>query len=83
MQSQYTQMWRSSWLGPVGYGGWANTELSFENFVSQNWSIACNYGTGMYNYYPVMYGYASNLGDGPTIRSDNELDGDHCGANPP
>jgi len=32
---------------------------------------------------PVMYGYASNIGDGPTIPSDNELDGDHRGPNPP
>jgi hypothetical protein len=82
-QYMATQMWRSSYLEPVGYGGWAYSPHTSNGFTSENWSIGCNYGKGEYNYYPVMYGWTVGLGQGPTIRSDNTLDNDHCGPNPP
>ena len=81
-QYMATQMWHSSYSGPRGYGGWAYDGPSPNSFISQNWSIGCNYGTGYYTYYPVMYGWATNVGQGPTIRSDNQLNA-HCGTTPP
>ena len=52
------------------------------SFISQNWSIGCNYGTSYYTYYPVMYGWSTGTGQGPTIRSNNQLNA-HCGTTPP
>ena len=79
-QRMHTQMWRSSYSGPRGYGQWAATAWSGNGFISKNWTETCNYGTGLYTYYPVMYGEYRNGGGGvgPTIRSDNQLDA-HCG----
>ncbi len=76
-------MWRSSYRGEVGYGGWVYSPHSSNNLIVQHWSIGCNYGMGQYNYFPVMYGWAVGAGQGPTIRSENAIDDAHCGANPP
>jgi hypothetical protein len=85
-QDLKTQMLRSSWSGPRGYGAWAYlpaSGLASQSYLSQNWTIACNNGTGYYDYYPVMQGYASNLGSGPVVRSNNQLNSQDCGPNPP
>jgi hypothetical protein len=78
-----TQMWRSSYSGPRGYGSWAYSAHSSGTFISQNWTISCNWEHGKYNYYPVMYGWATAAGQGPTIRSDNTLDNTDCGPSSP
>jgi hypothetical protein len=78
-----TQMWRSSYRGPLGYGGWATTPEQTASEISRNWDIGCNYGTGSYTYYPVMYGAALNIGQGPTIRSANQINTANCGTTPP
>jgi hypothetical protein len=80
-QSTATQMLRSSWSGPRGYDAWRFTPQETDNFSSQNWTVACNYGTGDYNYYPIMYG-DTYFGPRPTIRSNNEIDNAHCGTAP-
>lgn len=82
-QYMATQMLRSSYRGYIGYGGWAYSRHSSSSFISENWSIGCNYGKGEYNYFPQMYGWSVGTGQGPAIRSDNEIDGAHCGPNPP
>jgi len=85
-QDMKTQMWRSSWSGPRGYGSWAYypaSGLASQRSISRNWTIACNNGKGYYDYYPVMQGYASSLGSGPVIRSGNQLNHQDCGPTPP
>lgn len=85
-QDMKTQMWRSSWSGPRGYGSWAYYPakgLASQRSISRNWTLACNNGKGYYDYYPVMQGYASSLGSGPVIRSDNQLNHQDCGPTPP
>jgi len=85
-QDMSTQMWRSSWSGPRGYGGWAwypPKRLASQSYISENWTIACNNGKGYYDYYPVMQGYASNIGSGPVIRSANQFNHQDCGPTPP
>ncbi|MGH3155469.1 MAG: hypothetical protein ACRDNF_02665, partial [Streptosporangiaceae bacterium] len=39
-----TQMWRSSYRGPVGYSGWSSTPEQTVDFISRNWDIGCDYG---------------------------------------
>jgi hypothetical protein len=85
-QDMKTQMWRSSWSGPRGYGSWAyypSSGLLSQSYIQRYWTIACNNGKGYYNYYPVMQGYASSLGSGPVIRSGNQLNNQDCGPYPP
>ncbi|MFE7774478.1 hypothetical protein ACFU5O_11340 [Streptomyces sp. NPDC057445] len=72
-QKLQTQMWRSSWSGPRGYNNWRSSRSTTNNFIDYGWSSDCNDGGGTYTYYPVMKGYASGIGWGPTTRSDNEL----------
>ncbi|MFH0520963.1 hypothetical protein ACHBTE_27765 [Streptomyces sp. M41] len=72
-QKLQTQMWRSSWSGPRGYHDWRGTRSTTNQFIDYGWSSDCNDGGGTYTYYPVMKGYASGIGWGPTTRSDNEL----------
>ncbi|MFJ4013876.1 hypothetical protein [Streptomyces sp. NPDC090026] len=81
-QKLQTQMWRSSWSGPRGYDSWKSTPSTTGNFIDYGWSVDCNDGGGTYTYYPVMKGYASGIGWGPTTRSDNELR-KSCGTNAP
>jgi hypothetical protein len=75
----FSQMWRSSWSGPRGYSSWGYTGWTISNPVSDNWSIGCNNGHGYYDYYPVMYGDNAYVGQGPTIRSANQLNHVDCG----
>lgn len=72
-QKLETQMWRSSWSGPRGYHDWRGTRSTTNSFIDYGWSSDCNDGGGTYTYYPVMKGYASGIGWGPTTRADNEL----------
>lgn len=72
-QGLETQMWRSSWSGPRGYNNWHDTGASANSFIDYGWSTDCNDGGGTYTYYPVMKGYASGIGTGPTTRSNNDL----------
>ncbi|MBB5122084.1 hypothetical protein AF335_08580 [Streptomyces eurocidicus] len=72
-QKLQTQMWRSSWSGPRGYNNWHGTDATSNNFIDFGWSSDCNDGGGTYTYYPVMQGYASGIGWGPTTRSNNDL----------
>ena len=82
-QYMATQMTRSSWDGPRAYGSQSFSPITSNSSTSVHWSLGCNYGTGEYDYFPEMYGWNSGSGQGPTIRSDNTLDDDHCGTNPP
>lgn len=75
----FSQLWRSSWSGPRGYSGWGYTGWTISNPVSDNWTIGCNRGHGYYDYYPVMYGDNTFAGQGPTIRSANQLNHVNCG----
>lgn len=72
-QSLQTQMWRSSWSGPRGYNNWHGRGQTSNSFIDYGWSTDCNDGGGTYTYYPVMQGYASGIGWGPTTRSNNDL----------
>lgn len=82
LQRQRTQMLRSSWSGPRGYGPWtAWTPWSSNSFESYNWGIGCGSG-GTYDYYPVMQGEATAIGVSPTVRSDNQEDQIACGTAP-
>jgi hypothetical protein len=81
-QKLETQMWRSSWSGPRGYDVWHGTRSTTSSFIDYGWSVDCNDGGGTYTYYPVMKGYASGIGWGPTTRADNELR-KGCGTNAP
>lgn len=84
-QDYKTQLWRSSWSGPRGYTSWAydpSSGLSFQSYISAEWGTPCDTSGGYYDYYPVMQGYASNIGSGPTIRSENQLDL-YCGTTAP
>lgn len=78
-----TQLWRSSWSGPRGYGSWAQSRESVDEYINEYWGINCNAGHGYYDYYPVMRGYASGIGSGPTLRSNNQLNQKNCGTGPP
>lgn len=79
-QYQRTQMWRSSWSGPRGYGGWGTTAFTTDYHQSAKWTVRCGNG-GTYDYYPVVEGYASAIGYSPTVRSDNQLRR-QCGTSP-
>ena len=82
-QNQTTQMWRSSWSGPRGYGNWAATALTAANIKTYYRNIACNSGKGKYVYYPVMQGYATNIGWGPEVKSAYSLGKFDCETEPP
>lgn len=79
-QYHRTQMWRSSWSGPRGYGGWGTTPLTTATSQPRTWTIRCGSG-GTYDYYPVIEGYASAIGYSPTTRSNNQLRRS-CGTSP-
>lgn len=80
-QRHRTQMWRSSWSGPRGYGNWSQwTPWTVGSFVSRHWNIACG-GGGTYDYYPVVVGTSSVIGSSPAVRSDNH-EREPCGTSP-
>jgi hypothetical protein len=81
-QYMATTMMRSSYSGPRAYGSKRFSDTTSKSTINVNWSLACHYGTGEYNYFPEMYGYATGAGQGPTIRSDNTLEDAHCGTTP-
>lgn len=79
-------MWRSSWSGPRGYSSWSTYPsggLSYANVITTYWYLGCNNGKGYYDYYPVVEGYATNIGTGPKVRSDNQLNHQDCGTSAP
>ncbi len=80
VQSIRTQMWRSSWSGPRGYNAWTTSQPTTNAFTNWGWSTDCNWGNGTYDYYPVMQGYATGVGYGPILRSNNQLT-ENCGPN--
>jgi len=81
-QQIHTQIFRSSWSGPRGYGAWAYTPTTSSSTLDYNWTIGCHSGGGYYNYYAVMYGYASGIGSSPATRSNNTLNSRNCGTGP-
>ncbi len=79
LQFVSTQMWRSSWSGPRGYSAWVSSHTTSAAVLGPIcWNVYCNNGKGYYDYYPVVQGYASRLGWGPTVRTSNSLHYD-CG----
>jgi hypothetical protein len=84
-QEYKTQLWRSSWSGPRGYTSWGydpgGGSLSSQSTIGEEWGTPCDTSGGYYDYYPVISGYATNIGTGPTVRSENQLDL-YCGTAP-
>ena len=79
LQFVSTQMWRSSWSGPRGYSAWVSSHTTSAAVLGPiYWNVYCNNGKGYYDYYPVVQGYASRLGWGPTVRTSNDFHYD-CG----
>lgn len=80
VQRHRTQMWRSSWSGPRGYGSWAYTNWTSNFDDPKVWGLRCGSG-GTYTYYPVVQGEATAIGSSPIVRADNQLRRS-CGTSP-
>jgi hypothetical protein len=82
-QDLKTQLWRSSWSGPRGYGSWVYSDVTFGTQLGPlYWSIKCHVHAGYYDYYPVMRGYNTAGGWGPTVRSSRSVRHQPCGPGP-
>jgi hypothetical protein len=66
LQSQRTQLQRTSYRGWLGYSDWSDwTTWSGNSTVTLFWSAGCNSGAGTYDYRVAAQGQALYIGTGP------------------
>jgi hypothetical protein len=82
-QNMSTQLWRSSYRGPLGYSSWVISHGYLEDFIDQTWKDNCNWDTGNYKYNSAGQGWAEGIGFGPIITSPNFVNTANCGGNGP
>lgn len=79
LQSQRTQLQRTSYRGWLGYSLWSDwTTYSGNSTVTLTWVDGCNHGAGSYDYRAAMQGRALNIGAGPSAYS-GQINNINCG----